>query len=349
MLENPQEVQKLVRTLHELFRLKQSEIAQYLIPSKVIAKQTDYDNWDGGTFVYTLYISVRAFQYQEMGDQRTVYEKEITSEANLLLRGQDNNMVGNAVFTLLLDETLDISGWFGIVTKEDVISEIETAKELLISAATGTQINEINQEYINSQNRISEWYQLIGSESPFAFKNLWEWYKLWKKKDLTTYLSRKEYINRITDDAIDLLKKADYSPLIDQPTGWQRVDRSLNQIQEQFHNASTEEQFQEIGLLIRETYISLAQMVFDPVKHDPIDGITPSETDAKRMLDAYIVSNLSGKSNEVLRKFVRSAVALAEELTHKRTATKRDANLCIVAVSSIIKIIKVLNSDLDDV
>ena len=80
--------------------------------------------------------------------------------------------------------------------------------------------------------------------------------------------------------------------------GWPRVDRDIHELRRQLEQAQNEEQFQAVGLLCRETLISLAQVVYDPQRHLTTDGVPPSETDARRMLEAYIALELSGRPNE---------------------------------------------------
>jgi len=94
-----------------------------------------------------------------------------------------------------------------------------------------------------------------------------------------------------------------------------------------------------VGLLCRETIITLAQTVYDPQKHPIVDDIKISKTDAKRMLEAYITVELSGSSNEALRKYAKSTLDLANELIHKRTASKKDSALCSTATLSLINFI----------
>ena len=80
-------------------------------------------------------------------------------------------------------------------------------------------------------------------------------------------------------EGVDVMKQA---------SEWQRVDRSINEARKKLEEASTEEQFQAIGVFCREVLISLAQAVYDPAVHSSLDDVTPSKTDAKRMLEAYI-------------------------------------------------------------
>lgn len=57
------------------------------------------------------------------------------------------------------------------------------------------------------------------------------------------------------------------------------------------------------------------------------------------MLEAYISVELSGSSNETLRRYAKATLDLANELTHKRTASKTDASLCATATISMINLI----------
>ena len=72
--------------------------------------------------------------------------------------------------------------------------------------------------------------------------------------------------------------------------------------------ATSEEGCQAVGHLGREVMISLAQAVIDPAEAIGEDGKLPSETDAARLLDAYISRTLPGRGNEALRRAVRGVV-----------------------------------------
>lgn len=127
-----------------------------------------------------------------------------------------------------------------------------------------------------------------------------------------------------------------------QPTGCERVDRSIDEMRSRLEFSETEEQFQAIGMIGRETLITIAQQVFDPTKHATIDGIEASKTDAKRMLEAYLKYELNDTS-EKTRKFARASVDLGNQLTHDRGATKKEATMCLISVSSIATMIKFLD------
>ncbi|HYR10822.1 MAG TPA: hypothetical protein VEQ60_23790, partial [Longimicrobium sp.] len=181
---------------------------------------------------------------------------------------------------------------------ESIIRLIETQKGLMIDVATGGQrINAVNAEYQHRQEKIGALMRSIRLIDPNTYQDLWEWYGKWSA-DLPSYQSRREYINELYQPLLDQLRS---SSQVDQPepTGWPLVDRQLSEMRARLAAAETEEQYQAVGLLCRETLISLAQTVYDPVQHPSTDGIAPSETDGKRMLTAYLAVELTGSSNGV--------------------------------------------------
>jgi hypothetical protein len=130
--------------------------------------------------------------------------------------------------------------------------------------------------------------------------------------------------------------------VFEEPTGWQKVDRQLQEVRLRLDTAESEEQYQTIGLLCREVLISVAQEVYDSDRHASRGGIVPSDTDARRMLEAFFSAELEGGANEEARAHARAALRLALALQHKRTADFRMAALCAEATSSVVNILAVL-------
>lgn len=130
--------------------------------------------------------------------------------------------------------------------------------------------------------------------------------------------------------------------VFEEPTGWRKVDRQLQEVRLRLDTAVSEEQYQAVGLLCREVLISVAQEVYDPVRHPHQSGVAPSETDAARMLEAYFSAELGGSSIEESRAHAKAALRLALALQHKRTADFRMAALCAEATSSVVNILAVL-------
>ncbi len=137
--------------------------------------------------------------------------------------------------------------------------------------------------------------------------------------------------------------------LFETPTGWQRVDRTVNKVRALLIAASTEEECQAIGDYCRNGLISLAQAVFDPVRHPllPDDDTENSNTDVRRMLARYVASECPGASNYPIRKCLNGTVELANHVTHRTTATPRDASICAQATFNAIGLIAVISGKRD--
>jgi hypothetical protein len=130
--------------------------------------------------------------------------------------------------------------------------------------------------------------------------------------------------------------------VFEEPTGWQKVDRQLQEVRLRLDTAESEEQYQAVGLLCREVLISVAQEVYQSARHPSLDGIAPSETDAKRMLEAFFTAELGGGTNEEARAHAKAALRLALALQHQRTADFRMAALCAEATSSVVSILAIM-------
>jgi hypothetical protein len=127
-----------------------------------------------------------------------------------------------------------------------------------------------------------------------------------------------------------------------QPTGWQKVDRQLQETRLGLETATNEEQFQAVGLFCREALISATEAVFDGKRHLTLDGVQASETDAKRRLEAIFEKELAGSANEEARAHAKAAVRLAYALQHKRSADFRTAAMCAEAANTVINLLAIL-------
>lgn len=124
---------------------------------------------------------------------------------------------------------------------------------------------------------------------------------------------------------------------------WTDVDRTLQRAHEDLQRAASPERFQQVGLLCREALISLAQVVYDPDRHQLPDAESPSPTDAKRMLEAYIAWELRGNKAKYARRYATAAVDLTNELQHQRAANGRSASLCLEATESVVRFVGALS------
>lgn len=131
--------------------------------------------------------------------------------------------------------------------------------------------------------------------------------------------------------------------VFDEPTGWPKVDRQMGEVRQRLREASNEEQFQAVGLLCREALISLAQAVYVAERHPTLDGVPASDTDAKRMLEAFIAVEFAGGANEEARSYAKASLRLALALQHDRTADFKTAALCAEATASVVNLVGVIS------
>jgi hypothetical protein len=229
------------------------------------------------------------------------------------------------------------------MTTAELIQELDRLKALMIAVATGgPRIEEVQTEFARRFDDVTSELVSRGIENPLPYRDLWQWYGHWSGTEgFGTYRSRREYVAGLFEP---LIKIVQVGPAVEfEATGWQRVDRTASELRKRLPLAENEEQFQAVGLLCRELLISLGQAVFSPNEHPTLDGISASQTDAKRMLEAYIAASLAGSANEYVRKHARAAIDLALHLQHKRTATFRDAALCVEATISATNLIAIIS------
>ncbi|SFN24497.1 hypothetical protein SAMN05216386_0091 [Nitrosospira briensis] len=227
------------------------------------------------------------------------------------------------------------------MTNDELIGGLEQLKNLLISVATGgPRINDVEHRYQQTFLVVAAELASRRIENPITFGSLWDWYGRWSSGDLPTYQSRRDFIGELVNSVINLIRtgRQDLPP----PTRWQRVDRCVGELRDRLASSSTEEQFQTVGLLGREALISLGQVVFDPTRHPSTDGVQPSPTDGKRMLEAFIATELAGGAYEEGRRHAKSALEFAVALQHRRTATFRDAAMCAEATTAVVNLIAIV-------
>jgi len=237
------------------------------------------------------------------------------------------------------------------MTDDELVTEIEAQRSLMVAVATGgPRIQEVNAQYIARRDRIATELRRRTLEDPNPHGDLWAWYGRWSSGDMPSWVSRRTHLSEMYQPLIDQIRSGPSSTgaaLFEEPTGWPRVDRGIYELRRRLEQAETEEQYQAVGLLCRETLISVAQVVYDAQRHPPTDGVVPSETDASRMLFAYIAVELAGGPNEAVRRHAKAALSLAVDLQHHRTAEYRQAALCAEATTSVVNLIAILSGRRD--
>jgi hypothetical protein len=227
----------------------------------------------------------------------------------------------------------------------ELLSKLDLLRATMISVSTGgSRIDEVNSDFQETFRQVGAALDQRRIENTLPYNDLWQWYGKWSS-ELSGWASRRAYVANLFAPLISKVRS--HNVIEAEPTGWKRVDRTLIDARENLMRAKNEEHFQTIGLLCREALITLAQEVFDPAKHPTEQGLKVSDTDFKRLIEAYIAVEMRGGAAEELRKHSRTALDLALRLQHQRTAAFRDAAICIEATSAVVNIIAIVSGRRD--
>ena len=86
------------------------------------------------------------------------------------------------------------------------------------------------------------------------------------------------------------------------------------------------------------------KMVYNPSIHpkESIDGIKIGKADAVEMISSFIRHTLPGRKNEKYRNYAQATNDLANMLTHKTTATRKDMMITVSATINLVYLVGVL-------
>jgi hypothetical protein len=100
----PEDIEGILRTLAQIYAMQGSrrEVA-ILAKSKPEVEQTDYDNWNGGTYGYCLVLRLPAAQYAQIESDREKIEQDILKRMNPLIRGYQNESINSVLVTLEIE------------------------------------------------------------------------------------------------------------------------------------------------------------------------------------------------------------------------------------------------------
>lgn len=347
MLTDKNELRKIILTVTELFNAEKNfEIVELLRTSEINSEPTYYDNWNGGTTYFSIYLTTGIDVFVKLQEKQTEIEAKIKAKIELVLRPYENTLLSQVYIIPKSIPKIEWDRIGDIFSKDQFLAEVNYLKDTLISVSTGgLRIQDANDEYQKRYSLVATALKRLTLDNPNTFNDLWQWHGKWSSGVMPQYKDRRAFIGEMYGNLLKTLQETEQPELLNVSvnlTGWERIDRSVKEIKMRIRQAENEEQFQTVGLLCRETIISLAQAIYIEEKHPTVDGVKASKTDAKRMLDAYIAVELAGGANENIRKYARASNDLANELTHKRTATSKDAALCTSATVSLINLIGIL-------
>lgn len=317
-INSPEQIRATMNTVCQMLKAEGKEDTLKLISNCAYdCEETSYDNWNGGTYYYTLYLTTDVETFVKFRDDIKAIETDILEKIDIATKYfQDNN---EHIYKITIIPksvaTIDWSRISGISTKQSLIEDVNYLKNTMISVSTGgARIQDSNEEYKQKYSLVNKCFEKLNLKNPNPFKDLWEWYGKWSSGSMPQYRDRRTFIGEMFSSILQIIEETVEPAMITlrvDLSEWERIERSVNEIKLKEGEGRAEEQYQIVGLLCRETIISLAQAVYVEEKHPILDDVKVSKTDAKRMLDAYIVVELAGGSNDILRKYARATLDLA--------------------------------------
>ncbi|MGO7266033.1 hypothetical protein [Rhizobium johnstonii] len=315
--------------------LRRGDLSALLLHASVDIGITK-DDWAGSQMV----VVVRAPQpFADALSQLPGYDRKRIAEAALSKRTYDAGPSIGSPATLMV---MSVAG------PATLLPDLILHREMMVAVATGQQqIQEVDVYYNARQVRLTEGCAAAGIKYENPHASLWDWYNFWKAQGMDTYADRRNYVRQLFNGPVEYAvgRVHNPSPVAErEPTGWERVDRSLGKAKALLLTASTEEEWQTIGLLGREVLISLGQAVYDPDVHGDTDqeGKRIGSTDARRQLFAWLHHQMPGGDNKEIRAHIKASIDLAVHLQHRRTATRQLAELCLEATSSAVSVVAII-------
>lgn len=340
----------VLSTAISLMRSRNQEtFCELILKAEVNVQNTDYDNWNGGTYGYTVFLNLPVKVYASMQkDEIEEAEKVIGETLNEVTKGDDNHYFGVQIAPRFTTSDIDWDIIGGEPGKMQLKADIEAVKDLMIAVSTGgPRIQEVDARYKSLNGSVHQRCKQLNIKYNNNFVGLWDWYGKWSS-ELPTYQSRRLFINELFAPTLTAFEENGANTGIAVPivelNGWDRINRTVVKIKQDSVTARIEEDYQQIGLLCREVIISLAQAVYQPEVHGATDeeGITIGQTDANRMISNYLTYKLAGSSNQELRTYAKNTNKLANLLTHKRDASRKDMLMAVSATIALINFIGIL-------
>lgn len=229
-----------------------------------------------------------------------------------------------------------------------LLPELIIHREMTIDVSEGRQrIQDVDDYYGARQARVVEACAAAGIPYSNPHEGLWDFFHFWKAENMTAWADRRDYVRKLFAGPVAAAVGRVYkpSPVAErEPTGWERVNRSLAKARLQLNTAAVEEERQAIGLVCREVLISLGQAVYDADLHGAEDdgGKKIGPSDARRQLWQWLHYEMPGSDNKEIRAHIKSSIDLALSLQHKRTATRQMAALCLEATSSAVAVVAII-------
>jgi len=132
------------------------------------------------------------------------------------------------------------------MTDDELIGALETIRNNMIAVATGgPRIAAVDEGYQRVFAAAAAELARRHIDNPITYGSLWDWYGRWSSGDLPNYQSRRAFVGELINPVINRVRTGRVEEV--QPTGWQRVDRTVGELRDRLAAARNEEQFQAVG------------------------------------------------------------------------------------------------------
>lgn len=345
--ENPVELTQLFDLVKLMLKERgEDDICNLLSNSSISIINTVDTVWFGGDITYTVQIKVGVKTYSSYPKfQIELFESNISECFNEITKIDDSTSFSVRIIPSLQENMVEPTDDISPELKE-LRHNIDTIRSIMVSVATGgDRIQNVNERYQTLNTSVKSTCKKLGILYNNPFESLWDWYGKWRA-DFPTYQERREYIRGLFTPIlyrIDNHQESNVEVLV-QLDDWTRIKRTVDKIKSDCQSAKDEEDFQSVGLLCRDVLISLAQAVYDSNIHGDTDeqGTHIGNSDAVRMIGNYFSVVLQGKQKKELRDYAKATNAIANQLTHKRTATRTDMLLTMSSTIALINFIGIL-------
>jgi len=346
--DNPTELCQLFDLVRQIFKARgELEIYNILSGASINIIDTVDTTFLGGDIAYTIQIAVEVKKYSSYNKQQIeIFESNISVCLNEITKIDETIRFSTKITPSLISTQINHIENSTPPEIKEIRQKIDTIKNIMVSVATGgDRIQTVDERYQALNNNVKSMCDKLNITYNNTFDSLWDWFGKWKA-DFPTYQERREYIRELfypTFASIDAYKANNVEVLI-QLDDWTRIKRTVAKIKSDSASAQNEEDFQTIGLLCRDVLISLAQAVYVPNMHGDKDeeGKPIGNADAVRMIGNYFNVKLKGKQTKELRDYAKASNAIANQLTHKRTATRTDMLLTMSSTIALINFIGIL-------
>lgn len=207
-------IQKIVSMIVQNLRTKNhTELIDIIKKADYTLDFLEHDNWNGGIDYYRLQFHLQYSDYSTLLPQKQQFEQILDESLNSFYKDEQNIITGIEIVSKI-EQFLDWAAVTPKYTKESLIAMLDEEKNYLIKVGTGAlQIKDtdVNKTYKATHSELVHILKQLGVEHVNCYADLWEWFNDYKKQNLETYQSRREYINTLYKPLYNILIDSEVS------------------------------------------------------------------------------------------------------------------------------------------